>query len=183
MVEVTMMDLVELYSRSSADVKFILDATEKFDYPPIIIGGYVRHLHDNLGYNDVDWLCFNDQSLLECRKFMDINFIHIAESLCGNYSFYVNREEFAHNTRNCVHQIHKVTGVHNERDFLSWSDFTICTVGFNKTKALAHRLFDHDLRLKQLRINETYKSSVVKARILKYVQRGFTFVEPNKLEY
>lgn len=175
-----MMDLAELYSRSSADVKFILDSTAKFDYPPIIIGGYVRHLHDSLGYNDIDWLCLNDHALNQCKSFMDEHFVQIASSTCNKYFYYVSADEFYNETRDNVHQIHKVDCVHSPKDFLNWSDFTVCAVGFNKSIIVKHRLFDHDVRLKQLRLNESYCFQVVKARILKYVGKGFHNTLSNK---
>lgn len=170
---VVILDLVELYSRSSADVQFILDSTEKFDYPPIIIGGYVRHLHDDLGYNDIDWLCLNSDSYLQCCAFMEQHYIKIADSTCTKYSYYVSQEEFCNGTRNDVHQVHYVDNVVCGKTFLNWSDFTVCAVGFNKSTILKHRLFDHDVRLKQLRLNESYCLKPMRSRILKYVEKGF----------
>lgn len=167
------LDLVELYSRSSADVQFILDSTEKFDYPPIIIGGYVRHLHDDLGFNDVDWLCLNELAYIECCRWMEQHFIKIASSICNKYSYYVSKAEFLNNTRNNVHQIHYVDEVVCGKTFLSWSDFTVCAVGFNKSIILKHRLFDHDVKHRQLRLNESYRLKPMRSRILKYVAKGF----------
>lgn len=167
------MVLAELYSKASADVKSILDATSEMDKPPIIIGGYVRHLVDCLGYNDIDWLCFSEQSFIDTIVLMSKKFICIAISTCKQYQYFVSKEDFDKNVRNNVHQVHTLSGIDNPSKFLLWSDLTVCGVGFNKTTIIKHRMFDHDIKKRILRINETCPYKVSQVRLEKYMKRGY----------
>lgn len=161
--------LAELFSRSGNTVQSILKESSELDVPPIIIGGFVRHLHDQKGFNDIDWLCYGQNSFTKMCSLMNNRFELIAISLCKKYFYY---KEIVDDSK-IIHQVHTLSNVHCHQDFLNYADFTISCIGFNYTTVIKHRLFDYDVKNSILRKNESYCKPFDRSRISKYIGRGF----------
>jgi hypothetical protein len=163
------LDLAELFSRSGHTVQSLLIESSNLNNPPIIIGGFARHLHDLKGFNDIDWLCYDQTSFVQMCNLMNKHFELIAISICKDYFYY--KEVVGANK--IIHQVHTLPNVGCHHDFLNYADFTVSCIGFNYTTIIKHRLFDYDLKQSILRKNESYVKPFDRSRIKKYTDRGF----------
>lgn len=135
--------------------------------PPMIIGGFARHLLYGDSYSDIDLLALNEASVEETINLFK-NF-QIFCSLDRIYLYFKIGKESV--------QLQFDSNIRSVDDFLNWSDFTVCAIAISGNKVFKHSLFDRDFKNKHLRINKTHvQTPYMLERIKKYEAKGFKFI-------